>query len=513
MGHVMINGQTTRCNWWKVICLTILFLFITIGGLLASRFLVDEPVRYADDEDHFKYGSLGGEREAGFPYWIWKALPRVCAAHLPEGQHSPGQEYKALGFVYEGEKPLPIGISMRRHLGLDRVFLNCAACHAGTVRETQASEPRVYTSMPAHRLNLMAFERFLFDCAKSATFTPDLIVPAIQELGGNLSYFDQFVVYPVAVHLMRARLVALDQRLSFMLDKGPAREWGPGRVDTFAFAKALLNFRMDDIPLREQVGVVDFPSIWLQQPRTGMHLHWDGNNTSVEERNRSAAFGAGATPSTLDRPAMKRIETWLLKREPPPYPFSINQQLAAKGAPIYREYCAGCHGASGRNFTGETLGTVVPIGYIKTDPYRLDSYTYDLAVNQNLMYAGNDNPDERFSHFRKTNGYANMPLDGVWLRAPYLHNGSVPTLRDLLEPRGKRPTKFYRGYDVYDQQRVGFVSTVREEEGRAFFLYDTADDKGRSLPGNGREGHEGERYGTELPEADKVALIEYLKSF
>jgi mono/diheme cytochrome c family protein len=508
----MITEQG-RCNWWKVAWIVALVACASIGGLLASRFLVDEPVGYTDDEDHFKYGSLGGEREAGFPFWIWKALPRVCAANMPNGQHDPGQEYKALGFIYEGEKPLPVGMSMRRHMGLDRVFLNCAACHASTVRETPDSPPRLYTGMPAHRLNLMAFERFLFECAKSPAFSPDLIIPEIQELGGGLSLFDQAVVYPVAVHLMRARLVLLDQRLSFMLDKGPQREWGPGRVDTFAFAKALLNFRMDNIPLREQVGVVDFPSIWLQKPRIGMQLHWDGNNTSVEERNRSAAFGAGATPPTLDRAAMKRVENWLLTREPPPYPFPIDQQLAAKGAPIYRQYCAGCHGASGRNFAGETVGHVVSIEHIKTDPYRLDSYTYDLAVNQNLLYAGNENPDERFSHFRKTNGYTNMPLDGIWLRAPYLHNGSVPTLRDLLEPRSKRPTKFYRGYDVYDQERVGFVSTVSAEQGRQFFLFETADDNGRSLPGNGRDGHEGTRYGTELSDTDKVALIEYMKSF
>mgnify|MGYP001235187355 CR=1 FL=1 len=509
----MINGQNTRCNWWKVICLTTLFLFMTIGGLLASRFLVDEPVYYADDEDHFKYGSLGGEREAGFPYWIWKALPRVCAAQLPEGQRSPGQEYKALGFVYEGEKPLPIGMSMRRYTGVDRVFLNCASCHASTVRETPASEPRIYTGMPAHRLNLMAFERFLFDCAKSATFTPDLIVPAIQELGGNLSYFDQFVVYPVAVHLMRARLVALDQRLSFMLNKGPEREWGPGRVDTWAFGKALLNFRMDLAPEREHIGVADFPSIWLQKPRQGMQLHWDGNNTSVEERNRSAAFGTGATPPTLDRVAMKRLEDWLLRREPPAYPFLVDTNLAAKGAPIYKQYCSRCHGVSGRNFDGELVGTVLPIGEIKTDRHKLDSYTGELAVNQNLLYAGTNDPTERFSHFRKTNGYANMPLDGIWLRAPYLHNGSVPTLRDLLEPRSKRPTKFYRGYDVYDQQRVGFVSTVSEERGQQFFLFDTTDGKGHSQPGNGHDGHEGARYGTELSDADKAALVEYLKTF
>src|SRR5574340_174234 len=56
-------------------------------------------------------------------------------------------------------------------------------------------------------------------------------------------------------------------------------------------------------------------------------------------------------------------------------------------------------------------------------------------------------------------GYIASFLDGIWLRAPYLHNGSVPTLHDLLEPIEKRPTVFYRGYDVYDQSKVGFVTS------------------------------------------------------
>ena len=115
--------------------------------------------------------------------------------------------------------------------------------------------------------------------------------------------------------------------------------------------------------------------------------------------------------------------------------------------------------------------------------------------------------DERFSHFRKTFGYANSPLDGIWLRAPYLHNGSVPTLRELLEPSDRRPTKFYRGYDVYDQKKVGFVSDVAEQQGRKYFLYDTAE------AGNSNQGHEGRRYGTELSNAEKEALVEYLKTF
>ncbi len=54
----------------------------------------------------------------------------------------------------------------------------------------------------------------------------------------------------------------------------------------------------------------------------------------------------------------------------------------------------------------------------------------------------------RFKHFRKTDGYADHPLDGVWARAPYLHNGSVPTLRDLMDAPAERPDTFYRGHDI-----------------------------------------------------------------
>ena len=86
----------------------ILFLLIAAVGmalaLIAWRFAQDQPVDYADIEEHFKYGSTGGERAAGIPYWIWRSLPRVCADHLPEDRPSPaGQEYGAFGFLYEAD--------------------------------------------------------------------------------------------------------------------------------------------------------------------------------------------------------------------------------------------------------------------------------------------------------------------------------------------------------------------------------------------------------------------------
>lgn len=483
------------------ICCAVLALLIVVpvaaAGYLVWRFmLVDEAVAYSAPEQHFKYGSSGGERESGFPLLIWNALPQVCAAHLP------GPGYASLGLLYEPGRELPIGMSKRRVTGVDRVFLNCAVCHTSTVRDTPQSAPRTVLGMPANGFDLMAFEKFFFACAADEKFTPAAIIPEIERQQGKLSLLDHYLVYPAAIYLMRDSLLMLRGRFAFVAAQP---EWGVGRVDTFNSAKVIFNFPMDKASPHELIGVSDFPSIWNQRQREGMHLHWDGNNTRLQERNLSAAFGTGATPPTVDHAAIKRVEDWLQDLKPPPYPYAINRAMAATGAVVYKEYCADCHGQSGQDFKGPGVGQVTPLEKVGTDRGRLDSYTYELAVNQGSLYTGYE--QYRFKNFRKTQGYANMPLDGLWLRAPYLHNGSVPTLRDLLEPGASRPKAFYRGYDVYDRDKVGFRSDVAEEAGRKFFRFDTA------VPGNSNAGHEGARYGTELPAQEKAALVEYLKTF
>jgi hypothetical protein len=353
--------------------------------------------------------------------------------------------------------------------------------------------------MPANTMNLEQYSRFLMAVARDDRFTPDRMMEAIERVGGDLGFVGRLLYRNYVIPLTRQGLLDVAERLTF-LDRQP--EWGPGRVDTFSPYKALqFNFPMDKLDESEIVGAVDLPSIWMQRPREGMQLHWDGNNTSVEERNKSAALGAGVTPTSIDLPRIKRIEDWLLDVTPPSYPYPIDQAVAARGKPLYEQHCASCHGASGRDFTGANVGKVEPIEKIKTDRHRLDSYTYELLSNQSGLYAGYE---WRFKKFRKTNGYANMPLDGVWLRAPYLHNGSVPTLRALMEAPENRPVTFFRGDDVYDPKNVGFVSDVEEREGRKFFRFDT------SLPGNSPGGH---IYGVGLSAPDKDAVVEYLKTF
>jgi Cytochrome C oxidase, cbb3-type, subunit III len=171
----------------------------------------------------------------------------------------------------------------------------------------------------------------------------------------------------------------------------------------------------------------------------------------------------------------------------------IDAAKAAQGAPTYQRECASCH-----DIGGGKVGQVTPITEVGTDRERLDSFTKELAAGMNTIGEGKP---WKFSHFRKTEGYANMPLDGIWLRAPYLHNGSVPTLRALLFP-DERPAEFYRAYDVYDWTNVGFISNGAEAA-REGIKFSTAE------RGNGNGGH---LYGTALDPATKEALLEYLKT-
>jgi hypothetical protein len=462
--------------------LIIIFVLAILASLLFWKFVPNAPIDYVGITDHFKYGSIGAEPANGIPYWIWKVLPDMFPEKLP----APGKGYESFGLIQEPGRETPIGFSVRRVI-VDRVGMNCALCHTGTVRDTPQSQPRIILGMPANKFDLQGYARFLYACALDDRFTVDNVLQAIQRRT-HLNPLDR-LIYREAIWRTREVLIEQARLLSFM-DSRP--DWGPGRVDTFNPYKALqFNFPMR---LDHTIGTVDLPVIWNQRPREGLQLHWDGNNTSVVERNKSAALGAGVTPVTIDIARLKRIEDWLWDLPAPRYPYVINETLAAKGEAVYQKHCASCHA-----FGAALVGRVTPIDKIGTDRQRLDSYTYELLENQNTLYAGYP---WRFSHFRKTDGYANMPLDGVWLRAPFLHNGSVPTLRDLLEPPDKRPKEFYRGYDVFDPIKLGFITDVSEENGHKFFKYDT------TLLGNSNAGHV---YGTSLSTEEKDALVEYMK--
>jgi hypothetical protein len=440
---------------------------------------------FPDIVQHFKYGSVGTEARVGLPYWIWRVLPTVFADKLP---NRPGEGYERLGFMFEGAAHgRPIGTSYESG-NVPLVGLNCATCHVGSIRFSPAEPRRYIMGMPANQMDLQAYARFLTACANDPRFNAATLIDAIRKVNPQFGFFKRliyrFFVVPRARDGIRDRA-----RDNAWFDVRPPQ--GPGRVDTFNPYKVLLKL---GIETDRTVGTVDLPSLWNQRPRQGLWLHWDGNNDSVEERNKSAAIGAGATPDSLRLDSMQRIADWTMDLQPPEFPAErIDAALAEKGGEVYKRECASCH-----EFGAERIGRVTPLAEIGTDRERLDSFSPELAKAMNTIGEGKP---WRFSHFRKTDGYANMPLDGVWLRAPYLHNGSVPNLRALLNP-SERPAEFYRAYDVYDWTQVGFVSSGpdAEREGVKFSTQDR---------GNSNAGH---LYGTALDTAEKNALVEYLKT-
>jgi mono/diheme cytochrome c family protein len=488
---------------WGLI--TAAVLLSGIGVWILISLTSDRPVAHDEITAHFKYGSIGSEpgvsllRPVGGalpPYWVFRALPQVCRERLPGG-------YASFGFIVEPGQELPIGVSRRRRLGLDHVGLNCAVCHTGTVRDTPTSAPRIVPGMPAQQLDLQSFVSFVMDCTLDNRLTAESVRGRFPDSGGPAA-MERLLLRTVLIDRLKLQTLELRNRIEPILSDRVPR-WGRGRVDTFNPYKAIqFNWNLNALPPSELVGAADLPSLWNQEPREGLQLHWDGNNASVDERNLSAGLGAGITPATVDYAGLKRVRDWTWTLKPPAYPYTIDAPLAERGAALYQQTCLACHGD--HRFrdgvkAGDRLGQVEAIDRIGTDSYRLDSYTVAFAANQYQLFPESPN---RFTRFRKTRGYANHPLDGIWLRGPYLHNGSVPTLRDLLEPAGRRPAVFYRGYDVFDQANVGFVSNVPEADGQTFFRYDT------SIPGNGNIGHE---YGTSLADDDKRAIVEYLKTF
>jgi hypothetical protein len=352
-------------------------------------------------------------------------------------------------------------------------------------------------AMPANTVDLIGFFSFLFQCAADERFNAETLLLAMKEAGidGPLDG----PVYRFIVPRMKSALQARAGRVQFLFDPSRARV-GPGRVDTFDSFKYeqfayFYKLHNEAISPDEIYGVVDFPSVWNQAKREGLNLHWDGNNTSVRERNFSAAIGAGGEPPTIDIDRLFRTERWLATLPPPAYPFAIDSALAERGEPIYRQRCYRCH-----DFGGDKVGQVFPLAAIGTDRSRLDSYTPFLLEAQKDYTKGFF---WSFRHFRKTDGYASHPLDGVWARAPYLHNGSVPTMWDLLTPEAARPKTFAVGGDIYDQKNMGFV----HDASSGMQVFDT------SMRGNSNRGHTGPVYGTDLGDDEKRALIEYLKTY
>lgn len=465
--------------------LLLLLAFAFLAGLIGmggwyTLLRQPPPTTYATAVEQFKYGSIGTEKAAGLPYWIWVVLPRLFPEKLPG---SGG--YTSLGLTWEQGKEMPVGLT-KETVGIARVGVNCALCHVGTLRESPKGVPQFLLGAPSTTFDPYAYLRFFFDCAKDPRFTANVLLPEIRynhSLSFPERWFYRYIIIP------RTRASLLHQAESYQwLDQKPLT--GPGRTDMNPLKINLLG-----LPEDGSIGSTDIMAIWNENAPANRAYHADGISSSLQDVTVLSALGAGATRSALPTERLKALTAWLQDLPPPAYPFAIDAPLAAKGATVFANTCASCHASSPTS----RVGQVIPLAEIQTDPHRQQQWT--AAASQAVNDFGNGKAWD-INSYRPSDGYIAPPLAGLWARAPYLHNGSVPTLAALLQPPGDRPREFYRGVDVYDPANVGFLWQGAAAE-KAGFLYQI------DQPGNSSEGH---TFGTTLPEPDKRALIEYLKT-
>ncbi len=213
---------------------------------------------------------------------------------------------------------------------------------------------------------------------------------------------------------------------------------------------------------------------------------------------------------------VKKVIPLVLNYESKKFPGKVNFSEAKRGYKIYEKNCSSCHG----NYKWEE-GEKYPYLYsfpnkltsledIKTDRERTNAYVKDVLsplikgtfVGENIIIKSPD---------KSNRGYVGTPLGELWLSAPYLHNGTVPTLWHLLRP-SKRPSKFLVGGHKLDFSKVGISykvgDTTQYEDGFMPYSQPVIIDTNRR--GFSNSGHELE-FNLIETEKEKDELLEFLK--
>lgn len=511
------------------------------------------------DRDWYYYQTQGAEI---IPYAFFLNLEQTDS----EVSFRDDAHMNELGFTPMPPSPsnpdgLPMGFTKDGYG--DVVGVNCAACHNGQVDYQgkriiiDGGEPLI--DFPAFLQRLSAalqatldddakFERFARRMLK-ADYKPDSVMALRRDLE--------------AVAAERA-----DYDKHQFTDAAPA---GHGRLDaiTMIFNQTLALTGVPDnrLPI---IAPVSYPHIWDTSLMDFVQYDGDVGNagTGSLDRNAGEVVGVFARieglesedldagyPSSIRMHDLVEIEDTLKRLTSPKWPAffpPVDQTKAARGEQLYAENCAGCHEVIDSSdpdrrivrpfYKPELIGTetarleavqaIAPMGIFEgrkeafTEGRALGAEDYAVSLLVHLQEgikqanlspelaadvvasapfeeghqkAGDFNPSTPEDPLGEFWAYGARPLNGIWATAPFLNNGSVPNLYQLLLPADQRAETFYVKSREFDPVNVGFET----EEVPGAFLFDT------SQPANSNAGHE---FGTDLSDAERWELIEYLKT-
>jgi mono/diheme cytochrome c family protein len=447
------------------------------------------------------------------------------------------ENMRAFGFLPDADDPngLPVGLAVQG----STVGLTCAACHTteltvnGTPIRIQGGRASVDLGMfrkafgqalGATALTPAKFQRF---AARVLTAEGKPVTPeTMQAVGAGLKGF-----------LEKAKQSA---QISAQLQNTDS---GPGRVDAFGNGANQIFGRLNPKNLAPARAPVRLPYLWGTADFAW--VQYNGGIKSPLARNLTASIAAGATLKVLaaDGTLLPEAERWessarvedlealeaaMEQIQPPAFPGYVDAEAAERGAKLYAENCSSCHDRA--RWTGPYTQRkrdlqLFALDVIGTDPNNVLAFsrTVDasalglgtaIPVTEGLDFVSGsvlakqgraqDGPQ-----FRAPQAYRARPLDGIWAAAPYLHNGSVLTMDELLGPPAERRDAFRLSTSPeLDTARLGLVEPA---EG---WVYDT------SKPGNSNAGHEFRDapagtsgvIGRALSKAERSDLIEFLKT-
>ncbi len=245
----------------------------------------------------------------------------------------------------------------------------------------------------------------------------------------------------------------------------------------------------------------DVPAWWLLKKKNAMFYAGIGRGDFAKYLMLSNILTVKDTFEARDvYNHFNDVQAYIRSIEAPKYPFEIDKRLSKRGERLFNKNCSSCHGTYGKRESYPNL--LIPHSIINTDAALAEfSFSNVVAIDwfNKSWFAQGAFPAKMVP----TEGYVAPPLDGVWITAPYLHNGSVPTIEAVLNS-SIRPKYWTRNYDSlkYNYSSVGWEYNAHAEPIDKV-TYNT------TLKGYGNQGH---YFGDHLTDSERFAIIEYLKT-
>ena len=362
----------------------------------------------------------------------------------------------------EPEKPLQFSIDAK-----GKWTFNCFTCHAGTVLG------KSYPGSPNNRI-------------------------ALQTLYDDLRILKPKIKKPLSEIDVGSLIVPMGTTI--------------GTTNAVNFGIALMNYRDKDLkinsfklPPRMVHHDMDAPPWWHFKKRKMLYI--DGFTEKshralmpfvMVKQNNAAKFKSYEDD-------FRKIYEYLKTIEPPKYPYAIDKKLTAMGEKTFNDNCSSCHGTYGEKPRYSEV--VVDIDEIKTDRVRFRALSNAHRKRYGESWLANYGKEKTVA---APAGYVAPPLDGLWASAPYFHNGSVPTLWEVLNPKDRPKIWKHGDQNSFDKQRIGLaVERITKYDSKKM-----ASDQRRKIFDTSKFGksNQGHDFPDSLSTEEKKAVLEYLKS-